>query len=179
MLKYKDFKNIKKNESFNDESDYVWIYGVPSGEAIRITEDTLDDFIDKKIVDFTMKYDIKGDYIFDDKSLNIIKNYLIDNEYITSIKSYNHDFNESLIDKIKIIIKKVSGNKTIFLQDNYMGITFDEYDIYIEVFLSDNSYKMTSKYKISIRKNKSLTDSYNIPNDELLLNRINKEINQL
>ena len=169
---------LKKFEAFNNNIDIpgrIYIIGVPSGEALQVTRQELDDLVENKLVYYSTKYVETGFFVFDDSDIDQVK------EYITPIMVakkkaphdvmiYNHDFDEILMDAILGIVDEYPNEIEIYVQDDCMGITAG--DTYIEVYLSETG----SKYTLTKRLKGNIVDKYKVATDNMLINRIDHEL---
>lgn len=165
---------LKTFENFEVDNSKIWIIGVPSGEALQVTKEQLDDLYKNHIIKYSTQYTDIGFYIFDDNNVKQILKLIkpptqrIPNDYMI----YDNEFDENLIKMIKTVIENHDEYVELYISSEFLGITFGK--SYIEIKKNNEG----PKYELDKRFDGSLLDSYVISTEKLLLKRIEIEMNQ-
>lgn len=179
-MRLKTFETFDNGDTMTLPADKIYIIGIPSGEALQVTRDALDDLVCLKLVHYTMKYSEIGFFAFDDKDLTYVNKYVDKPLKVASAKKkvpnditiINSDFDQDIMDAVFGIIDAVFDQicVDIYVQDNFMGITYGDY--YLEIEIKEKS----PKYKVTKSCKEKKTSEYTVPTNKLLIDRIEFEL---
>jgi len=163
-------KSKKIFENFEIDNSKIWIIGVPSGEALLVDRDKLNELYNNKLIKYSTQYSETGFFVFNDNNKDEIMNYIspkIENDYII----YENQFGDQLIKMIKIILDKYPFYIELYVNEGYMTISYEKCHIMIKKNV------IGPKYKFEKRNENILIDVYNIQTDKLLMKRIEIDLN--
>lgn len=177
---------IKTYESFETDNSKIYIIGIPSGEALQVTRENLDNLLKESLIFYTTKYAEIGFFAFEDENIEVVKRY-VDKDSKTK-KGYHfsigtNNFDKLIINDITIIIEQYRYKKNInrfWVSDDYMIISWQaidfknkscHYTLEIELRYGDSA-----KYLFIKKVNEKAMDKYYVPNDRVMMARIIHEL---
>lgn len=177
-MKLKTFETFN---DFNNDNSKIYIIGIPSGEALQVTRDALDDLVCLKLVHYTMKYSEIGFFAFDDKDIVFVMKYVdpkpknvvpkFFKKELNNITIINSDFDHDVMDGVSEIIDEYPTCVDLYVQDNFMGITYDDY--YLEI---EEIKERSPKYLITKSWKETRTNRYMVVTNKDIINRIKIEM---
>jgi len=162
---------LKTFENFEHDNSKIWIIGIPSGESLQIDRDKHKELYDKQLIIYSTQYSEIGFYLFDDKNIKEINKIIKPSSDAKDYMIYDNEFNDNLINMIKIIVEKYPYYAELYASEEYMGISYEKN--YIEIKKNNTS----PNYYLEKRVGGIMVDSYNIATEKLLLKRIEIEMN--
>lgn len=135
----------------------IWIVGVPSGEALQVTRQQIDDLFQVNLLYYSTKYVSTGFYVFKDKNISTIKDIIKYNK-TPKIKTknkelliYNNNYDRTLLNAIEQLVEEYVRQIELYVQDDTIGITYNKL-YYIEINMSpdNDGFKLTQYHKGNI-----------------------------
>lgn len=166
---------VKTFENFEHDNSKIWIYGIPSGEALQINRENHNELYKKKLIYYTTEYTQIGFFAFHDKNVDEILELIDNKKEPKDIFIYEHKFGKTLIDAVEDIINSYKKYAELYASGNVMGISFspkNQKTYYLQI------NKETNNYIAELNLNGKFISRYNILNDDNLLRSIKKEMSR-
>jgi len=147
-----------------------WIVGMPSGEALNISEEELDELYTEDLVGYNSSY---GFYFFEDKNKTKV------DELISKIRGgyeniQEHIFDDSLVKNILNFLDTLTYKVNFIIKGNMMQFSFYNYDIVVEKVIN-----YTDVYTVKKLYNKKLTTFQHVLGHRKLYEKILEELELL
>jgi hypothetical protein len=175
MGKLKTFEEYE----YSPHGDKVWIIGIPSGEALQVSIDSIEDLYRNKLIHYSVKYVNIGFYAFHDKDIDEIIKYVELEKKLPGVNKKDKDitilknnYDPILMNSIIAIIDEYPTPIELYAQNKCIGITYAD-DYYIEIDLDKSS---NNKYRIMKRYNGRVINKYFISTDKELIDKIEQEL---
>jgi len=185
MGKLKTFEEYE----YTTDSDKVWIIGIPSGEALQVSRDAIEDLYREKLIHYNVDYVDIGFFAFKDENIDYVKSMCnikeepkvkAKPEAYHDIRIFKNDFNSVLMDVILTTINNSSEDIEFYAQDGSLGITYGpgtgiigtEGDYCIEVNMDSHG----ARYHLVRKRKGRVVDEYNLSTDSQLLQRLDYEL---
>jgi hypothetical protein len=173
-------KYIMENYDFAVDNNKIWIIGIPSGEAFFVDRDLFNKIYEKKFLHYSTKYTSCGFFVFKDSDRSSIMKMMnpeFKKDYIIFEKN---SFSDIFLKKVKDYVKECEFEIELYVNDNFMGITYGKAYMEIEMFYlvqkPTNTKMNTPKYMVILRYDSREIEKYTIRNDEELFDNIVEEL---
>lgn len=180
MLKRRK-KYIKENYEFEINNNTIYIVGVPSGEAILVERELFSKIYEQGLLQYSTKYSSGGFFIFYDVNRPSIMRMINPKYKKDYIIFENNMFNDLFLKQVRDYVEKCEFEVELYVNDNFMGITFGKSYIEIEMLYPGPHPPVgrkvgAPKYFVLVRYDSREIDKYTVKDDKALFENIDDEL---